>query len=157
MKEFVQGIIVFIASLLVTIPVYIYCIPYCLGYAFYMSITLKDWKAFFVIWWRIIDGFFAAIGHILRETAIGVDITWNVFGEGIEDLVTTEEETLFRKKGVTVSSAVGDLEIRDKLIPRGKWFTKVLNIAFNQKQHAIDSYNFMVAKNKLRNQYFQER
>lgn len=122
-----------------------------------MSITLKDKWMFFKFWWRLIDGFAAAVGHALYEIAYALDLGWNVNGEIIEDIITTEENTHFTEKNVSVSATTGDLEIQGKLNKNGLRFTKLLNFFFNQKQHAIDSWNFLQAKNKLKEEYFQKQ
>jgi hypothetical protein len=81
---------------------------------------------------------------------------WNIYGEAIEDVTTAKEDTLFGKKNVTVSTSIGKEEIDNKLVPSGKKISKVLNVAFNQKQHAIDSWLFHKVKNELREKYFKK-
>jgi hypothetical protein len=81
---------------------------------------------------------------------------WNIYGEAIEDVTTTKEDTLFGKKGVTVSAAIGKEEYEDRLVPSGKKISKILNVVFNQKQHAIDSWLFHISKTELRKKYFKK-
>jgi hypothetical protein len=154
MKELLQGIWVLIWAIIVTTLVWSIGTIYSLGYSIWLTLTLKKPIAFFKFWLRTIDGFLAAIGHVLHEIAYALDLTWNVNGEIIEDIVTTEENTTFNQKNITVSSSIGRLELDSKLNKSGKKFSKVLNFFFGQKRHAIDSWNYMVAKEKLRNEYF---
>jgi len=156
MKELLSGLITLIGALIVSVFVYIIGTAYSLGYAIWLSITLKKWYAFFIFWWRMLDGFAAAIGNILFELAYSLDLGWNVNGEIIEDMITTEENTTFCQKNISVSASVGKLEIDGKLNKFGKKFTKALNIVFGQKRHAIDSWNFLEAKNNLRKGYFNK-
>lgn len=156
MKELLSGLITLIGALIVSVFVYSIGTAYSLGYAIWLSITLKKWYAFFIFWWRMLDGFAAAIGNILFEIAYSLDLGWNVNGEIIEDMITTEENTTFCQKNISVSASVGKLEIDGKLNKFGKKFSKALNIVFGQKRHAIDSWNFLEAKNKLRKGYFNK-
>jgi hypothetical protein len=157
MKEFFIGIWVLVWAITVSILSFTIGTIYSLGYSIYMSVTGKDWKSFFRFWWRTIDGFFAAIGHILYESAYALDIAWNVNGEIIEDIITSEEDTSFGKKNLSVSASIGKLEIDDKLNKSGRIFSKVLNFFFWQKQHAVDAWNYTVAKKALKEQFFGKK
>lgn len=157
MKEFLNGLVVFLAATMVTIFLFWYLALHQIGHAVYMTITLKDWKALGKLIWRTIDGTFATIGYLLYQIGYSQDLMWNVYGEAIEDVTTAKEDTLFGKKNVTVSTSVGKEEYTGKLTPSGKKVSKVLNLAFNQKQHSIDSWLFHVAKNKLREEYFKKK
>jgi len=127
---------------------------YSFGYSFWLLITLKNWKAFFVFWWKLFDGFAYALGYILYNLALGLDLAWNVNGELIEDSITAKENTTFGDKETTVSASVGKLELDNKLNKTGKGFSRVLNVVFWQRAHAIDSWNFQTAKKELRAKYF---
>lgn len=155
MKELISGLITLIGAILVSILMFTIGTLYSFGYSIWLSISLRKWYAFLTFWWRLVDGFCASIGNILFEIAYSLDLGWNVNGELIEDLVTTEENTTFNQKNITVSASIGKLEIDGKLNTKfGKKFTKFLNILFGQKNHAVDSWNFYEAKKKLRSQYF---
>jgi len=155
MKELVLSIITLIASLFISIFVFSIGTLYSLAYSIWLSITLKDWKAFFKFWWKLIDGFAAALGHMIHNIAYGLDLAWNVNGEIIEDIVTAEEDTEFSKKNIPVSSSIGKLQIDNKLNKSGKIFSKALNIAFCQKSHAVDSWLYNKFKRELESKYFQ--
>lgn len=154
MKELLSGLITLIGAIVVSLLMFSIGTLYSLGYSIWLSVSLKKWYAFFTFWWRLVDGFSAAIGNILLEIAISLDMAWNVNGEVIEDMITTEENTTFNQKNITVSASTGKLEIDGKLNKFGVKFSKLLSIVFRQKRHAIDSWNFYVEKDKLRNQYF---
>ena len=156
MKELLSGIVTLICAMFVTLFMWSIGTLWSLGYSIWLSITLKKWYAFFQFWWRLIDGFCAAIGHMLFETAYALDLTWNVHGEIIEDAVTTEEDTTFNQKNISVSASVGKLEIDGKLNKFGIKFSKFLSLVFRQQRHAVDSWNFLVAKKNLRDQYFKK-
>jgi hypothetical protein len=80
------------------------------------------------------------------SNAITIDILGNVNGELIERFVTKERNTLFGQQGVTISASLGDLEIRGKLNKKGLFLSKILNFAFNQKQHCIDAFYNLISK-----------
>ena len=91
---------------------------------------------------------------MVYEIGYALDIAWNVNGEIIEDMITSEEKTTFGQKDLSVSASVGRLEIDGKLNKSGRAFSKVLNVFFWQKQHAIDAWNYTQAKKQLREKYF---
>jgi hypothetical protein len=157
MKELLVGAWSLIWSVAVSVLMFTVGISYSLGYSIWLTITLKDWKAFFKFWWRTVDGISAAIGYALYEIAYALDMSWNVNGEIIEDIITSDEKTTFGEKNLSVSASVGKLEIDDKLNKSGIRFSKVLNFFFWQKQHAIDAWNFTVAKKALREKYFAKK
>jgi hypothetical protein len=157
MKELLNGFWVLFCALIVSCLMFTIGTAYSLGYAIWLSVTLKDWKAFFNFWWRLVDGFAAALGYALYEIAYSLDLAWNVNGEILEDIVTAKEETNFSKKNISVSESVGKLEIDENLNSSGKKFSKMLNIFFNQKQHAIDAWRFSEAKKKLMKNYFHKK
>ena len=157
MKELFQGIGALIGALIVSVLIYSIGTLYSLGYSIWLSVTFKDWKAFFVFWWRLIDGFCAAIGHLFYHIGYALDLGWNVNGEIIEDMVTAEEHTTFSQKNITVSASIGELELADKLNKSGKIMSKILNIAFWQKQHAKDAALFTRARKKLESEHFEKR
>ena len=155
MKELGIGIWSLLWATLVSTLVITIGTTYSLGYSIWLSITGKDWKAFFKFWWRLIDGFCAALGHLLYELAYAMDLCWNVNGEIIEDLITAEENTTFTQKNISVSASTGKLEIDGKLNWSGKIFSKTLNFFFGQKQHAVDAWNYTKARKELKDQYFK--
>lgn len=157
MKELLSGTWALIWALIVSALMFTVGTVYSLGYSIWLSVTMKKWYAFFLFWWRLIDGFCAAIGHAFYEIAYALDLGWNVNGEILEDMITSEENTTFNQKNISVSASTGKLEIDGKLNKFGKIFSKVLNFAFAQKQHAIDAWYYTQAKIKLRNQYFEKK
>lgn len=156
MKELLSGLLTLIGAIIVSVFVFSVGTLYSLVYSIWLSVTLKKWYAFFIFWWRLVDGFCAALGNLLFEAAYSLDMGWNVNGEMIEDAITTEENTTFNQKNISVSASVGKLEIDGKLNKFGLKFSKFLNVVFHQKRHAIDSWNFLEAKSKLRDQYFNK-
>lgn len=155
MKELGTGIVVLIGAILVTVIVYWFLFIYSMFYSVWLTISLKNWKAFFLFWWRLIDGLFAAVGHCLFQIGYALDLSWNVTGEAVEDFVTHEEKTEFSKKNITLSASIGKLSIDGKLNNFGKKFSSFLNVAFNQKAHAEDSWNYHTARMKLLDEYFK--
>ena len=147
MKELIRGVVTLVGSLLVFTPVIIIGVLFNLIYPFYMAFKEKDWKLFFKIWWRLIDGTLSTIGNMLYD---GVSVKWdemgNVWGEWIEDVVTTTEKTQFGVKNTTVSASVGYLEHEKlPLFERGKKLSRLLNIVFRHKRHAIGSWEKKLA------------
>lgn len=155
MKELFQGLWALIWAIIVSCLMFSIGTLYSLFYSIWLSVTLRKWYAFFHFWWRLIDGFSAAIGHALYEIAYALDLAWNVNGEILEDIITHEEKTHFSEKNISVSATTGDIEIRGKLNKSGIIFSKVLNFFFGQKQHAIDAWLFTKAKKELREKYFK--
>jgi len=155
MKELILGIWSLFFSVIISVLVFTIGTIYSLGYSIWLSITGKDWKAFFKFWWRTIDGLLASIGYALSEISYALDIGWNVNGEILEDMITAEEKTTLGEKNLSVSASVGKLEIDGKLNKFGKFFSKLLNFFFWQKQHAIDAWNYTQARKQLREQYFE--
>lgn len=155
MKELLSGALTLLGALIVSPLMFSIGILYSLGYSIWLSLTLNKWYSFFVFWWRLIDGLCAALGNLLLEVAFSLDLAWNVNGEILEDMITTEENTTFGQKNITVSASTGKIEIDGKLNKFGLKFTKALSLIFKQKKHAIDSWDFYQAKKKIREQYFK--
>lgn len=155
MKELIHGLWTLIWAILVSCLMFSIGTVYSLGYSIWLTITFKKPLAFFKFWWRLIDGFCAAIGYTLYQIAVGLDMGWNVNGEILEDILTAEENTTFTNKNLTVSASTGKLELDNKLNKSGKIFSKILNFFFGQKHHAIDAWNYTEAKRKLEEQYFK--
>lgn len=155
MKELVHGIWSLIWALIVSSLMFSIGTLYSLIYSIYMSVTFKDKWRFFKFWWRLIDGFCAAIGHALYEIAYALDMGWNVNGEILEDIITAKEDTTFSQKNISVSATTGKLEIDGDLNKAGKIFSKALNFFFGQKQHAKDAWMYTKARKELKDQYFK--
>lgn len=156
MKELLSGTLTLLGAIIVSVLMFSIGTLYSLVYSIWLSITMKKWYAFFLFWWRLIDGFCAMVGNMLWEISYSLDLGWNVNGEMIEDAITTEENTTFNQKNISVSASTGKLEIDGKLNKFGLKFSKFLNVVFRQKRHAVDSWNFLEAKKKLRDQYFNK-
>ena len=157
MKELFLGIWALIWAVIVTVLMWTLGFVYSIGYSFWLTITLKKPLAFFKFWWRVIDGVSFALGNLLYEIAYALDLTWNVNGEIIEDLITAEEKTTFTDRDISVSASVGKLEVEGKLNKFGKKFSKVLNFAFGQKQHATDAWFYTNARKELKGKYFSKK
>jgi hypothetical protein len=159
MKELVKGIWSLAWAIVVSLFMFTIGTLYSIGYAIWLGKKAKKHDrrtAVFRYIWRLIDGFAAAIGHALYEIAYALDLAWNVNGEIIEDFVTAKEDTTFTEKNISVSASIGKLEIDNDLNERGKVFSKILNIFFWQKQHAVDAWNYTIAQKELKNQYFEK-
>lgn len=157
MKELLQGFWALLWAIIVSSLVFSIGTLYSLGYSIWLSITFKKWYAFFQFWWRLMDGFAAALGNLLYEAAYSLDLGWNVNGEILEDMLTAEENTTFTQKNMSVSASVGKLQIDGKLNKFGLKFSKLLNFFFGQKQHAIDAWYYTKAKKELREKYFTKK
>ena len=157
MKELLLSIFPLIGAIAVSILVYTIGTVYSFGYSIYMSVTLKKWNSFFIFWWRLIDGYCATIANLIYEIAYALDLGWNVNGEIIEDMITAEENTTFSNKNISVSASVGKLESEGKLNKFGKFFSKLLSFAFNQRQHALDAWAYTKARMELKSKLFQPR
>lgn len=157
MKEFFNSLKALIGAIIVTIAYMGIGFVYSLGYSIWLSLTWKDWKAFFVFWWRFIDGIFAAIAHIIYSIAYALDLSWNVNGEMLEDFWTHEEETHFSKKNISVSATIGHLEKRGKLNGFGVVFSTWLDFFFNQKRHSEGAWALWKYEQDLKKSYWAKK
>lgn len=150
-KEFRYGLITIIGSLIVFTPVIAIGIPYTILYSLYMPFKEKDWKLFFKIWWRIINGIYSFLGDVLYcGFAEPYDELANVWGEWLEDSVGVKEDTPFGDKQTTISATIGWYEYNKIfMFKRGHDLSKVLNMAFRQKRHAIGSWEKKMAIKEL--------
>lgn len=150
-KEFRYGIITIIGSAIVFTPVIAIGVPYTILYSFYMPFKERDWKVFFKIWWRTIDGTYSFLGDILYHGfAEPYDELANVWGEWLEDSIGTKEDTPFGDKQTTISATIGWYEYNKfHMFKRGHKLSKALNIAFRQKRHAIGSWERKLALKEL--------
>jgi len=151
-KEFRYGIITTIGSVVVFTPVIIIGVIYSLPYSIYMSFKESDWRLFFRIWWRIIDGTYSFFGDILYKVfAEPYDELANVWGEWVEDGVGMKEDTPFGDKQTTVSASIGYYEYNKIfMFKRGRNLSKALNIAFKQERHAIGSWESKMVLKELK-------
>lgn len=160
MKELLKGIWALIWAIVVSTLMFTIGTLYSIGYGIWLGKKARKQDrrtAIFRYIWRFIDGMAAAIGHALYEIAYALDLTWNVNGEILEDGITAKEDTTFTEKNLSVSASVGKLEIDGDLNKFGKFFSKLLNIFFWQKQHAVDAWRYTEARKKLKEQYFEPR
>ena len=151
-KEFRYGLLTTIGSAIVFTPVIIIGVPYTILYSFYMPFKEKDWKLFFKIWWRAIDGTYAFLGDVMYlGFAERYDELGNVWGEWLEDSVGIEEKTSFGEKQTTISASIGFYEYYKLFMyTRGQKLSRALNIAFRQKRHAIGSWERKLALQELK-------
>ena len=151
-KEFRYGIITTLGAVIVLTPLIIFGIIYNIIYSVVMPFKEKNWKLFFKIWWRAIDGTYSFFGDILyKGFAEPYDELANVWGEWLEDSVGIEEDTPFGEKQTTISATIGWYEYHKKFMYlRGHQLSKVLNIVFRQKRHAIGSWERKLALKELK-------
>jgi len=151
-KEFRYGLITMVGAAIVFTPVIIIGLIFNIFYPPYMAFKEKDWKLFFKIWWRLIDGTYAFLGDVMYQGfSERYDELGNVWGEWIEDVVATQEKTSFGDKRTTISASVGFLEYyKIFMYKRGHDLSKVLNMAFRQKRHAIGSWEKKLALKELK-------
>lgn len=135
-REYYQGFLflltaLFIGSLLIPI-----------GLIYTVGKYIKEWK-----WretWKLFRDLFLSIlitfSWICERIAVGIDILGNVAaGEFLEDCITSREDTLFSKPGITISASTGELESRDELNKTGKWFSNMLSKVF-EDNHSLLAY-----------------
>jgi hypothetical protein len=156
MKELLQGLLAALMAVIVSALLLPWLTIYSIFYSIYFAFKLRSFMSLLRFWWKVIDGTLAAVGHILYSIGIGLDMSWNVQGEFLEDTITAKEDTTFGDKSVTVSASVGKLEMDHDLNKWGRMSTRILNVVFWQKRHAIDSWLFEKAKKELRGKYFDK-
>lgn len=150
MKQLGIGLVCFIVG----IPVFSLCITigivHNIFYPFVMARKKRDWKEFFRLWWRLINGTLATLGMILYKVVELWDVMGCVWGEWIEDSTTTDEDTLFGETE-TISAAIGELEYNERpMFRRTRILSKVLNIAFMEKRHALGSWLLKLKRDEIK-------
>lgn len=100
--------------------------------------------------------FWKAVKHIVHEIAYSIDMLGNVTaGELIEDCITPLEKTYFGLGEITISAAIGYCEWMARngkphsLNKFGWWLSKMLNKAFNEKEHCLRSYRESITNHPL--------
>jgi len=140
-KPFRTGLFSLFGSIIVFSIVILIGLIFNLIYPIYMAAKAKDFRMFFSIWWRLISGTFQAAGDIMANFALDYDELGNVWGEWIEDAITTEENTKFGEAGISVSASIGELQNNKKpIFERGKKLSKLLNVVFQQTRHASGAW-----------------
>lgn len=143
-KDIITPIIRLVSAIIIS------CIIIPIGIVYSIGKALLELKLLGVI--RYIFSFLyniiVTLGYLLNHIAIMLDMLWNVSGEFIEDSVTWEEKTTFGFPKITVSASIGKLEEENKLNKTGKWFSNLLNVAFNQKNHAKDAWKWYNTRKK---------
>lgn len=105
---------------------------------------------FILFWLLVLYQIWNVIKFFFMQIAIGLDMMENVVsGEALEDIITTEEKTMFGNGQVTVSTATGELEYKGKLNKYGVRWTKLLSKVLDEN-HSVNSY-----KRYLHNQKFE--
>lgn len=111
--------------------------------SFYQAFKLNIWKSityFIGYWLNVLLQIWRTIQYFCLHIAISIDLLGNVIcGEAIEDLVTTDEDNLYGNGEVTISTATGEVESRNKLNKTGIKFSKFLSKVLD-KNHCINSY-----------------
>ena len=81
--------------------------------------------------------------EILLGLAITVDILGNIVGLPLYHLFAKKRDgnTLFCKKGITISASIGHLIATDIINKKGLWFSSVLDIAFKERWHCLNAFN----------------
>lgn len=119
----------------------------------YHTFQVKFWKGpiyFLTQMFKILYQIWSCIKYLSLEVAISIDLFGNVIcGEAIEDLVTSEEKTLFGSGDVTISTSIGELETKDKLNKTGIKFSKFLSKVLD-KNHCVESYNRYLYNKKFK-------
>ena len=79
--------------------------------------------------------------------ALAIDYLGNVLtGTLIQSMVTTHKETLLGRPLITISAAIGELKINNKLDTKfGVWLAKVLDKVF-EPNHCTNSYDDYLTK-----------
>ena len=157
MKELIFGLIALVLASIVSLFMWTAGTIYTICYGIWSARRAKKgsrWTALFRYCWRVFDGWCAAVGHLLLQAGYAMDLTWNVNGEIIEDAVTTDEKTMFGEKNITVSASIGYEIEKGKLVRFGKALSCVLNIVFNQRQHALAAWKYWNAKKKIETELF---
>lgn len=142
LKEELTPLYLFVASMIVFPALIAVGIIYLTGKSFYKA----KFRSYFIYWGNVLYQIWVVIKYMLLHLAVIPDLLANVTsGEMIEDIVTTEEDTLYGNGDVTISAATGEIELRNKLIKTGLKFTACLSKVLGGN-HCINAY-----KNYLKN------
>ena len=146
----IKGLKLLLAAILVTVFLLPIGICWNIGKSIIESFQLRFWKGsvkFIKYWGFLFYQTYRALDYGMMHLAVTLDLIWNASsGEFIEDMVTDEEKTLFGKGEVTVSAAIGRQETYLRLNKKGKWFSRLLDVAFNEKEHCKNAYKSEVDK-----------
>ena len=119
----------------------------------YHTFQVKFWKGpiyFLTQIFKILYQIWGCIKYLSLEVAISIDLFGNVIcGEAIEDLITSEEKTLFGSGDITISTSIGELETKNKLNKTGIKFSKFLSKVLD-KNHCVESYNRYLYNKKFK-------
>jgi len=108
-------------------------------------------KRFGIYWLKLLLQIWRTVQYWFHHTALWLDYWWNAFaGEFIEDLVTHKEDTWFGDGTVTVSAALGYLEINGLLNSRGEWLSRRLDKAFKEPGHCYNAYMLEIHGKELK-------
>lgn len=121
-----------------------------LGFLYDLGKSIKERKVvgFFKSFWTLIKELLLVIAWLVGRVAFAIDLLGNVVsGELLEDIITSEEETLFRKGDVSISASTGDLKVRLKLNKVGKFFDKLLDFFFEKNHSFLAFENYLNNKN----------
>jgi hypothetical protein len=97
----------------------------------------------FVWMFRVLYQLWVAVKYLLFQIAYFIDLLGNVlFGEMLEDIVTTREDTYLGKGGITISAALGELAQSYDLNKTGIWLVNLLGkVDKNHCQKAIELWD----------------
>ena len=148
----IRGPIFLISATILGIIILPIGLLYSIGKMIYEAKFIK----FFKRMWEFFLEILFVLSWICERLAVGIDILGNVVaGELFEDCVTTVEDTLYGKHGITLSASTGDLEIKEKLTNKniylnktGLFFTKLLSKVF-ENNHSILAYKYYKLNKKL--------
>lgn len=139
-RVFVSGIWKLLLAILVSVIILPVGLVYNVGYGVWVVAYHRRVSNLFRFIWKLVDGIFYCVGYLLEKVVVFLDMLWNVNGEVLEDIVTTEESTTFGEGGITVSASIGKLEDSKKLTDMGKRISRILNWVFRQRCHCVGSW-----------------
>jgi hypothetical protein len=74
--------------------------------------------------------------------AFAIDVLANcLFGELFEAALSCERGATSFGRSTSISAATGELIHKGKISRFGKWFSKMLDKAFREKEHCLNAYN----------------
>ena len=139
LKELFTNLMWFLAGIYLS-PLLVVGFIYDLIYTAYK----RRLKSFLMNFWTLILESVRVVFWFLSMVGLGIDILGNVICGNIILRIcvdgTRPDIHLFRISGVTISAAIGELIVNDKIGKRGKSLARILDAVFFEDYHCEISY-----------------
>ena len=142
-KKKYLAIIEFLSAVILATVLFPFGLIYNLYLPFKRKYNIKRLVKFFK---DFVSSIYTLTMYMLHQVAYTIDVLGNVIvGELFEDIITTEEDTLFSNPKHSISQSIGYLQHIKKLNKRGLFFQKSIDKVFG-KNHCINAFLHAINK-----------